>query len=82
MECGLQIATGSKRGGGNGESAQVNLVAATGTVARTSERREERSEAVQRNGEEIRAMEAKCYGYVPIPYVPNTVHSPIHKMYG
>ncbi len=23
-----------------------------------------------------------CYGYVPIPYVPNTVHSPIHRMYG
>ncbi len=28
------------------------------------------------------ALDHDCYGYFPIPYVPNTVHSPIHIMYG
>ena len=23
-----------------------------------------------------------CYGYVPIPYVPNTIHYTVHLMYG
>ena len=25
---------------------------------------------------------ATCYGYVPIPYVPNTVHYTVQLMYG
>ncbi len=62
MEYDTQAKGDNKNNGGAGEGDEVNIMAATGVVTRTAERRQKRVQTIQGASAKIRHVEAARHG--------------------